>query len=305
MCGQEMRTTAIHRAEKISVYGFLLALIWFFSCTFAIAQSSQLQSSDSIALEEFRWTKLPVKVLVDMNQWTQQEYAVAVREALDSWIKSIWNYTNTYNDTSLATVNYLFYLNDVNSTTDYDVLISFAPDKIPPGPNTVGLTTYSWDLTTHQPVPPITINITTYSGTATTLFVKNIAMHEFGHALGLGHALPQNTLNGPELMYFSSSKNQVVYPSTLDVYGLTKVYNGSYGQTVYLPSSIPYVMLAEGDIPPPQIIPWEDYRKYTPLFIVLFLVVVVAAVLGLVSREKKPEDLQPPPPPALEDSDSC
>jgi predicted Zn-dependent protease len=300
-----MRTTVIHRAEKISVYGFLLTLVWFFGCTFAVVQSSQLQNADSIALEEFRWTKFPVRVLVDMNQWTQPEYAVAVREALDGWIKSIWNYTNTYNDTSLERVNYLFYLNDVNSTTNYDVLISFAPDNIPPGPNTVGLTTYSWDLATHQPVPPITINITTYSGTATTLFIKNIAMHEFGHALGLGHANPQNTLNGPELMYYSSSKNQVIYPSTLDVYGLTRVYNGSYGQTVYLPSSIPYVMLAEGDIPPPQIIPWEDYRKYTPLFIVLFLVVVVAAALGLVSREKKPEDLQPPPSPALEGSSTC
>ena len=300
-----MKTTAIHRAEKMSIYGFLLTLVWFFGCTFAVVQSSQLQNADSIVLEEFRWTKYPVKVLVDMNQWTQPEYAVAVREALDSWIKSIWNYTNTYNDTSLARVNYLFYLNDANSTTNYDVLISFAPDKIPPGPNTVGLTTYSWDLTTHQPVPPITINITTYSGTASTLFVKNIAMHEFGHALGLGHANSQNTLNGPELMYYSSSKNQVVYPSTLDVYGLTRVHNGSYGQTVYLPSSIPYVMLAEDDIPPPQIIPWEDYRKYTPLLIVLFLVVVVAAVLGLVSREKKPEDLQPPPSPALEGSNTC
>jgi hypothetical protein len=196
-------------------------------------------------------------------------------------------------------------LNDANSTTNYDVLISFAPDKIPPGPNTVGLTTYSWDLTTHQPVPPITINITTDSGTASTLFVKNIAMHEFGHALGLGHANSQNTLNGPELMYYASSKSQIVYPSTLDVYGLTQVYNGSYGQTVYLPSDIPYVMLAEGDIPPPQIIPWEDYRKYTPLLIVLFLVVVVAAILGQVSREKKPQDLQPPPSPALEGSNTC
>jgi predicted Zn-dependent protease len=298
-----MRTAVIHQAEKISIYGFLLMLVWFFGSTFTVVQSSQLQTANSIALEEFRWTKFPVKVLVDMNQWTQPEYAAAVREALDSWIKSIWNYTNTYNDTSLARVSYLFYLNDANSTTNYDVLISFAPDKIPPGPNTVGLTTYSWDLTTHQPVPPITINITTYSGTASTLFVKNIAMHEFGHALGLGHANSQNTLNGPELMYYASSKNQVVYPSSLDVYGLTRVYNGSYGQTVYLPSSIPYVMLAEGAIPPPQIIPWEDYRKYTPLFIVLFLVVVVAAVLGLVSREKKTEDLQPPP--ALDGSNTC
>ena len=130
------------------------------------------------------------------------------------------------------------------------------------------------------------------------LFVKNIAMHEFGHALGLGHAGSQNTQNGPELMYYASSKDSVVYPSTLDVYGLTRLYSGNYGQTVYLPPDIPYEMLADGNIPLPQIVSWEDYKKYAPLLVALFLVIVVAAVLGLLSRENRTEDsLQSPPPP--------
>ena len=295
-----MKTIAIDLVLKKLVLGVLIATVLFFSCIIPLGRPAPLQSTASIALEEFRWTHFPIKVLVDMNQWTQSDYAVAVREALDSWVMSIWNYTNTYNDTTLSAINYLYYMSNVNSTVNYDVFITFTADIIPPGPNTVGLTTYSWDLSTRQPVSPITINITTYSGSANNLFVKDVAMHEFGHALGLGHASSQNTLNGPELMYYASSKNEIVYPSTLDIYGLTEVYNGHFSQQVSLPSTIPYVMLAEGDIPPPQVITLDDYRKYTPLLIILFVAIVVAAVLSILSREKKTEeDLQPPPPPAV------
>jgi Matrixin len=292
-----MKTIAIAFTLKKLVLDLMLVMVLLLCCIIPLGRPAALQNSGSVALEEFRWTHFPIKVLVDMNQWAQPDYATAVREALDSWIKSIWNYTNTYNDTTLAAINYLYYLSNVNSTINYDVFITFTADIIPPGPNTVGLTTYSWDLSTRQPVPPITINVTTYSGSAKSLFVKNVAMHEFGHALGLGHATSQNTMNGPELMYYASSKNEIVYPSTLDIYGLTQVYHGHYSQTVSLPSTIPYVMLAEGDIPPPQVITLDDFRKYTPLLIILFLAIVVGAVLGVLSREKKTEEFQPPPPP--------
>lgn len=298
MRDQQMKMNATIFAWKNHVFTIALIVALFMGSLVPLTKAAVLQNTDYVELEEFRWTKLPVKVLVDMNQWSQPEYAFAVREALDDWVKSIWNYTNTYNDSSLASVNFLLYLNNVNATSNYDVLISFAAERIPPSPNTVGLTTYSWDPSTHQPVPPITINITTNLGTASQLFVKNIAMHEFGHALGLGHAGSQNTQNGPELMYYASSKDSFVYPSTLDIYGLTRLYRGNYNQTVYLPLDIPYEMLADGNIPLPQTLSWEDYRKYAPLLVALFLVIVVAAVLGVLSRENRTEEsLQSPPPP--------
>ena len=297
-----LETDALGLTEKEHIFIILLTTVLFLGCVFPFVRAANLQSTDTIELEEFRWTTFPIKVLVDMNQWSQPEYAGAVREALDSWVKSIWNYTNTYNDTSLTRINYAFYLSNVNTTSNYDVFISFTANKIPPGTATVGLTTYSWDPINHQSIAPIDINITTFSGTATTLFVEDVVMHEFGHALGLGHASSQDTLNGPELMYYASSKNEVVYPSTLDVYGLTRLYMGNYGQNVALPSSIPYVELTEGDIPPPQTYSFGDYSKYTPLLIILFLVIVIAAVLGLITRETRTEEaLEPPPPPAPED----
>lgn len=248
-------------------------------------------SSSVVALEEFRWISFPLNVYVDMNNWAMPNYAVVVREALDDWVKSIWNYTQTYNDTSLPAINYLYYVSNVNATDHYDVIISFTSDKMPPTSNTVGLTNCSWNAVTHKPIAPITINITTFSGTATGLFVKNVAMHEFGHALGLGHASSANTLNGPELMYLTSSRNEVVYPSTLDVYGLIILYHDKFSQNVQLPPSIPYVMLAEGAIPPPSTSLLNDYRPYLPLVGVLVLLIVAAIVLGRVSKGEKDQGI--------------
>jgi len=234
-----------------------------------------------------------------MNHWSVPDYTIAVREALDSWMKSIWNYTHSFNDTSLTMISYVFYVTDANATNDYDVLVAFNARGIPPGSHTVGLTTYSWDISTHEPIPPIVINITTDSATASKLFVENVAMHEFGHALGLGHASPENTLNGPELMYYASSKDQTVYPSTLDIYGLTALYAGNFSQSIQLLSDIPYVMLAEGTVTSPETGLWEDYKEYLPIVIVLLLLIIVAVVLGQVGKGKKPEETTPPfPPPA-------
>jgi len=281
----------------------LLVAALLVGCVSSAGKSALVQSSYSIELEEFRWTRFPLRVLVDMNQWSVPDYTVAVREALDDWMKSIWNYTQTFNDTSLPVVSYVFYVSSINATQHYDVLVTFAPDRMPPGSSIVGLTTYDYDPATQEPIPPIIINVTTSFATASSLFVKDVVLHEFGHALGLGHASSSSTLNGPEVMYYTSSKNQVVYPSTLDVYGLSELYRGVFSQSVQLPSDVPYVMLTEGTVPPPTVTPlvtspWEDYEKYMPIIVVVLLLIVAAIVLARIGKEKSPEEPpQPPPPP--------
>jgi len=291
-----------------SILCSLLVVALLVGCASSAGKSALIQSSYSIKLEEFRWTRFPLRVLVDMNQWSVPDYAVAVREALDDWMKSIWNYTQTFNDTSLPAMSYVFYVSSINATQDYDVLVTFTPNRMPPGSSIVGLTTYDFQLATQAPIPPITITVTTSSATASSLFVKDVVMHEFGHALGLGHASSPSTLNGPELMYYTSSKNEVVYPSTLDVYALTELYRGVFSQSVQLPFDVPYVMLTEGTVPLPTVAPtatslWEDYKKYLPIIVVVLLLIVAAIVLARIGKEKSPEEpaqpLPPPPPPTV------
>jgi hypothetical protein len=107
------------------------------------------------------------------------------------------------------------------------------------------------------------------------------------------------TLNGPELMYPASSKDQIVYPSTVDVYGLTALYEGKYNMDVELPSEIPYVMLAQGEVTLPQTDLWESYKKYIPVTAALLLLIAAVAVIAYANKSKRPEPLEPPPPPQL------
>jgi hypothetical protein len=280
----------------------LLVAALLVCCVSSASRAALAQAAYSIALEDFRWTTFPLRILVDMNQWTVPEYAVAVREALDDWMKSIWNYTETYNGTSLPPVSYVFYVSNVNATQNYDVLVTFTPNMVS-GSDVVGLTTYEYDPVTHEPVAPIIINVTTSSATASSLFVEDVVMHELGHSLGLGHANSSSTLDGLEVMYYAFSRTEVVYPSTLDVYGLSELYRGVFNQSVQLPSDVPYVMLAEGVVPAPAVVPaatslWDEYKGYLPVIVALLLLIVAAVVVARIRKQKSPEEPAQPPPPS-------
>jgi hypothetical protein len=279
-----MRTTARSRFMSVLILAANLLLVYTPSMP-----SSAAATLPSIDLEGFRWNSFPLRVLVDMNAWSTPDYAVAVREALDDWLRSIWNYTSSFNDTSLTMIRFAFYVSDINRTDNYNALVTFAASEIGPSSETVGLTTARWNPQTHEPIPPVTVNITTYSATASHLFVRNVAMHELGHMLGLGHASSQNTLNGPELMYYISSRNSILFPSTLDVYGLTVLYGGMYGQTVRLPADIPYKMLSEGTVPPPTSDFWENLPTYVPLLAAIAVILVLVPILLRLGLKNKPE----------------
>ena len=275
----------VHNLSRV----FVLFMVMSVGSALWGVQSAPAEANHSIVLLEYRWVSFPLKVYVDMNDWSTPDYAISVQEALDNWVRSIWNYTETYKGTSLPVVSYLLYLSNVNATTDYDIRLTFTNTTIPPGSKIVGLTVCDWSLTTFEPNPPISITVTTHSRNASSLYVKNVVMHEFGHALGLGEVPENNTSNGPELMYYASSKKLPIYPSTLDVYGLTRLYAAEYDHIVQMPDYIPYIMLSEGTIPVGQ--GSQQYQRYYfPILVAVSALTIAAVTLIMLRKKRKHEE---------------
>lgn len=277
----------------------MLTLILCSFLSFPLWSTAASASQPLIGLEEFRWSTFPLSVFVDANENAKSSYVSALREALDTWEASLWEYKTTYNDTTLPIVSFALYVSGVNSSQVYDVTVAFEAEEMPPGSRVVGLTNLDWDPITHVPQQPLIVNITTYQATASDEFVKNVAMHEFGHVLGLDHADSSDTSNGPELMYSESAIYGTVYPSTLDAYALSRLYRGRYGQRIQLPTSIPYELLTAGS-PPPSTIPFPWQRLLPYLFILAGIGIIAAAAfvtLNRSGRKPKPQETEVPKPP--------
>jgi len=273
---------------------FIVFLVCMVGLTASSIESDALPvfaaSPYSILLEDFRWNTPQIRVLVDMNQWSTPDYAVAVHEAVNTWLSSISEYEDKYFDKALEDIDFALYISNVNATGEYDIYVSFAAYEIPPGSNIIGLTTSKWDEGSHEPESPIIINITTYSAIASPTFVRNVAMHELGHALGLGHTTSMYTANGPELMWNWSSTHQPVYPSTLDVHGLVQLYRGLFRKSIQLPQYIPYELLAGDNAPPSYMTQfWESFVKLLAILIAIFGVLVLGLIFMRRAEKKKLE----------------
>ena len=92
-------------------------------------------------------------------------------------------------------------------------------------------------------------------------------------------------------MYPTSKRDQIVYPSTLDLYALATVYQGSFlSSPVQLPTSITYKMLVGtgtvlSNSAPTFIELWKALYRYIFAVIALTIVVVVL-VLSFFSQRR-------------------
>ena len=81
--------------------------------------------------------------------------------------------------------------------------------------------------------------------TRPTVQPVNVILHEFLHALGLGHANFEE-LNGVRELMFEQGRpdDPVIYPSTLDLYALYMIWFGGYeGKSIELPAWLEYRMV--------------------------------------------------------------
>lgn len=196
------------------------------------------------------WSKPILKVLV--RREAPLNYVAAAARAFKLWRAAINYFTRLYGYEYLRKLRFEVYVEGFNASPDgYDVVVSFL--DVPSASMELGETTLT--VVGNRVVKAeVKLFLRDYTGAELKpIDILNVALHEVGHVLCLGHASRAHTANGPELMYYKYTPvNIVVMPSTLDVYGVALVFQRLLGgravrplqRAIELPARIPYRLTA-------------------------------------------------------------
>lgn len=207
-------------AFGVKVY-HLVAFVAFLVSVVSSVAVAQPYSIELIA----PWGKTGINVLVKDGP----SFAVnATLKALGIWKKAISYASETYSWASpLRRVKLTVYVEGLNDTLpSYDMVIGYV--NAPSGGLELGVTRPFYDRKRGViERMEITLYLKYPGGYALMSYndIYNVALHEIGHGLGLGHANVNATENGFEVMYPYYLGREKMTPSTLDLYGLAQVFS--------------------------------------------------------------------------------
>lgn len=255
------------------------------------------------------------------QSWFKPTFTADVSSAIERWTESISVFTDAYGFRYLRQLRFSVYVTGFNQTSNPDISISFVQSD----PSFVGVTKFLYP-TSDNYFQTVTTQLAAFDSSntrqLTDVDMENVAMHEFGHALGLDHAVsPVTSDNFLELMFkdygqaIGGPNNFVQEPSTLDLYALATIYSWIPGNapvtgwprtfSLTLPSGISY----SASVPySAQIASYRaDVNQLNLRIIILaiLLIILFAATISLailLSRRKPQAQLVPqyaPPPTSM------
>ena len=205
----------------------------------------------SLKLMGVTWRKSVLRVLI--GEGAPMEHRAAVARAFRLWRAAMRYFAELYGYEYLRKLGFKVYLEGVNGSPGaYDVIVRFFDQ--PSGGAELGEVVLVVADNRYVIEAEIRLFLRERDGRLLKpVDVLNVALHEIGHILCIGHAAQRNTSNGPELMYHEyAPTSMVLMPSTLDVYGVAVVYGWlplgkprpPIHSSIQLPAEVPYRLTA-------------------------------------------------------------
>lgn len=288
----------------------LFSSLFLTAGTFTISQvQAQSQNVYSLEIQGGAWNRSTLNILVITpydESWWNPIYLDSALRAIGQWNDAISFFAANYTDYSY--LSYLKLESTISNQTlpGFDIYLNWTQSTLQGTSDEIGLSSL---FSQSNAIVKCTISLAAHTSHGDAIVdgdMQNIALHELGHSLGLGHSNDTGDIMYPALSLLGSARSI----STLDAYGVATIFawmsnqfrfypvsNWLKGTPVILPSNIQYQYLpvSPQNARPQSLQNNPIYQTlalmgeiliHPDIFAIVIIFVIIFGIIALIPRRK-------------------